>query len=398
MNESEENGDILDKDSYCISRVSDVKGNFARMSKLTKNATNKLVSLVLSFSVSFCVMLVLLIREEDIFTILFSLVLTLSFSLICASVFDSEFAFLIVNRILKKYKTTLIGRTAVEEYGKSNIIYFDDFNVFNKKSVRTKGLKLYDNNEIYKILYHTQAVFSKVGGPLKGVFEFATAEMAHSKSVEIKEIGKEGICAIVDNRSTVLIGSGSFMKMRGIHPRYTSADLKLEESGEESIMFIAIGGSLGAKLYVTYQFSSEFERLAKKLSACGIGIGIRSSDPNINDKWAKSYGASKRCTISAVRPNIKELKPKEKNVESGIVSVKNVRAISEAVMMCTRLYSFESFVAKIRIAAIVLMSILTFTLVTVSSGVNVVCMMLLMLACALSASVMMLLSHFYIKR
>ena len=70
---------------------------------------------------------------------------------------------------------------------------------------------------------------------------------------------------------------------------------------------------------------------------------------------------------------------------------------SEAAMMCTRLYNFESVIAKIRIAAIVLIAALSFTLVTVS-GINAVSMLLLMLACALGTSVMMLLSHFYIKR
>ena len=397
MSEDENDGDIIDKDSYCISRVSNVNGFFARISKATKNVTGKLVSLVLSFSVSLCVMLVLLLTGEQIGTVVLSLVVTLSCSLICASIFESEFAFFTVHNILKKYKTGIIGKASVEEYGKCNILYFDDFNVFNKKSVRTKGLKLYDNNEIYRILYHTQAVFSKVGGPLKGVFEFATTEMIHSRNVEIKEISKEGISAVVDNRTSVLIGTGSFMKSRGIHPSYTAQDLRLEEAGEESILFIALGGSLGAKLYVTYQFSGEFEKLAKKLTACGINIGIRSSDPNINDKWAKTYGAAKKCSISVVRPNLKELKAQDKSLEGGIVSIKNVRAISEAAMMCTRLYSFESVIAKIRIAAIVLIAALTFTLVMVS-GINAVSMLLLMLACALGASVMMLLSHFYVKR
>ena len=395
--ENDEEGDIIDKDSYYISRVSGVKGFFARVSRSVKNSTSKLITLVLSFSVSFCVMLGLLLGKEDIGTIVLSLIVTLSFSLITAAVFESEYAFFTVHKSLKKYKTGIIGKASVEEYGKCNIIYFDDYNVFNKKSVRTKGLKLYDNNEIYRILYHTQAVFSKIGGPLKGVFEFATTEMLHSRNVEIKHISKEGISALVDNRTPVLIGTGSFMKSRGIHPSYTSADLMLEESGEESIVFIALAGKLGAKLYVTYQFSSEFERLAKKLTSCGIGIGIRSSDPSINDKWAKSYGAMKKCSISVVRPSIKELKPQDKPTESGIVSAKNVRAISEAIMMCARLYSFEALISKIRMGAIVLMGALTFILVRIS-GINAISMLLLMLACALGGSVMMLLSHFYTKR
>lgn len=397
LDESEDGDEIIDKDSYCISRVSNVNGFFARTSKAPKNVTNKLVTLVVCFAVSLVVMLTLLITGEQIGTIVLGLVVTLSFSFICASIFEGEFAFFTVYKILKKYKTGIIGKASVEEYGKSNIVYFDDFNVFNKKSVRTKGLKLYDNNEIYRILYHTQAVFSKVGGPLKGVFEFATTEMLHSKNVEIKEICKDGIAAIVDNRTSVLIGTGSFMKLRGIHPSYTAADLRLEEAGEDSILFIALGGSLGAKLYVTYQFSGEFEKLAKKMTACGINIGIRSADPNINERWAKTYGAAKKCSISIIRPNLTELKPRDKSVDAGLVSIKNVRAISEAVMMCNRLNAFEPIIAKIRIASIILMGILNLTLVMVS-GINTVSMLLLMLTCALFASVMMLLSHFYIKR
>jgi hypothetical protein len=187
------------------------------------------------------------------------------------------------------------------------------------------------------------------------------------------------------------------MKSRGIHPSYTSADLKLEEAGEDSIMFIALNGTLGAKLYVTYQFSSEFERLAKKLSAHGVGIGIRSSDPNINNKWARHYGNSKKCNISVVRPTLKESRAHDKSIDGGVVSAKNVRALTEALMMCVRLYTFENIIGKLRIAAISLIGVLTFALVLVS-GVNTVSMLLLMLACALSASVMILLSYFYIKR
>jgi hypothetical protein len=392
-----ESKEALDKDSYRISRASGVSGFFARMAKDTDRKMQTLVSLVASLVISLLVMIVLLIAGEGGAVAVFSFAITLSFAFVCASIFESEFAFFISYKILKKYKTGIIGKASVEEYGRSSVVYFDDFNVFNKKSVRTKGLKLYNNDEIYRILYHTQAVFSKIGGPLKGVFEFATTEMLHSKNVEIQHIGKDGICALVDNRTSVIIGSGSFMKSCGIHPSYTSADLLLEESGEESIVFIALNGTLGAKLYVTYQFSAEFERLAKKLTSCGIGIGIRSSDPSINDRWAKSYGSAKKCSIRVIRPTLKELKPQEKAIDGGLVSIKNVRAISEAVMMCTRLYSFESVISKIRIASMVIIGALILTLVMIS-GINMVSMLLLLLACALFTSIMILLSHFYIKR
>lgn len=390
-------GESANMEGYCITRVPAIDKYFARTSRSSSNITGKLVSLLLSLSIGICIMLVLVLMGEELSTIVLSFIITLSFTLICSAIFESEFAFFSVYKILKKYKTGIIGKSSVSEYGKCNIVYFDDFNIFNKKSVRTKGLKLYDNNEIYRILYHTQAVFSKVGGPLKGVFEFATSEMTHSKNVEIREIANEGIVATVDGRTSVIIGTGAFMKSRGIHPSYTGADLKLEESGEESIMFIALNGILGAKLYVTYRFSSEFERLARKLTSQGIDIGIRSSDPNINNVWAKKYGEAKKFAIGVVRPTIKEIKTHDKSIESGIVSTKNVRALIEALMMCTRLDSFEVILSKIRMASVVLVGILSFALVLLS-GANIVCMLALSLACALCASVMMILTHFYIKR
>ena len=393
---TDDDSEMIESDSYCISRVPTVKKFFARTSAPTTISMSKLIPLVLSFSIAICVMLLLLLLGESFTTIIFGFVITISMLLICTSIFESEFAFFVVHLVLKRYKTGIVGKSSVAEYGNCKTVYFDDYNVFNKKSVRTKGLKLYDNNEIYRILYHTQAVFSKVGGPLKGVFEFATTEMTHSNKVEIKEISNEGISAIVDGRTAVLIGTGAFMRSRYIHPSYTSADLKLEESGEESIMFIALNGVLGAKLYVTYQFSAEFERLARKLASRGVNIGIRSADPNVNRKWAKTYGEMKKCSISIVRPTLKEIKPSEKSLESGVVSVKNVRALSEALMMCIKLNRFESFISKVRVVSLVLMGILSFALILLS-GINVMTMLALALTVALCVSIMSLLTYFYIK-
>lgn len=399
MSEGEDmdSGEIIDKDSYCISRVSSVKRFFARVSQNTPGTISKVISLIVSISTSLCVMLALLIMQEPFPTIMLGFALTLSFSLVISAIFESEFAFFVAYKVLKRQRTGIVGKASVAEYGKANIVYFDDFNVFNKKSVRTKGLKLYDNNEIYRVLYHTQAVFSKIGGPLKNVFEFATSEMVHSKNVEIKEISKEGVVAIVDARTSVLIGTGSFMRSCGIHPKYTSADLKLEDEGEDSIMFIALNGTLGAKLYVTYKFSSEFEKLARRLAERGVGIGIRSSDPNINTKWAKKYGKKKNFNLSSVRPTIKELGQKDKSIEGGVVSARSVRALAEALMMCIKLDSFESLMSKLRIIAVIFVGILTFALV-LFSGINTVSLLALILALALCTSIMMLLTHFYLKQ
>ena len=393
-------GEMLEQDSYCISRVPSVKKYFERTQRPESNTLlGKLIPLMVSFSISICVALLLLLVVPKIkfAVVIVSFLITFLFLLICTAIFETETIFFIAYNLLKKSKTGIIGKSSIAEYGKCNIVYFDDFNVFSKKSVRTKGLKLYDNNEIYRILYHTQAVFSKVGGPLKGVFEFATTEMVHSKNVEIKEISKEGISAIVDGRTSVLIGTGAFMRSRYIHPSYTTSDIKIEEKGEESIMFIALNGVLGAKLYVKYQFSSEFEQLAKQLNARGIDIGIRSADPNVNKKWATNYGGAKKMSISIVRPTLKELKPSDKSIESGIVSTKNVRSLVQALLMCSKINGFERILNTIRMVALVIVGILSFALILLSEANFLMTMIVLTVACGVCASTMALLSYFYIK-
>ena len=90
------------------------------------------------------------------------------------------------------------------------------------------------------------------------------------------------------------------------------------------------------------------------------------------------------------------MKYMEKSIDSGVVSVKNVRALSEALMMCIKLNNFELLIARIRVFALVLMGILSFALVLLS-GINVMTMLALALSLGLGVSIMSLLTYFYMK-
>ena len=101
--------------------------------------------------------------------------------------------------------------------------------------------------------------------------------------------------------------------------------------------------------------------------------------------------------LSSVRPTIKELGQKDKSIEGGVVSARSVRALAEALMMCIKLDSFDSLMSKLRIIAVIFIGILTFALV-LFSGINTVSLLALTLALALCTSIMMLLTHFYLKQ
>ena len=92
----------------------------------------------------------------------------------------------------------------------------------------------------------------------------------------------------------------------------------------------------------------------------------------------------------------KEIKPSEKSIESGVVSVKNVRALSEALIMCIKLNRFESFISKIRAISLVIVGLLSFALILLS-GITVMTMISLALSLAFCASILCLLTYFYIR-
>ena len=353
-----------------------------------------MISVIVALAASLVIMLVLVLASRPFDQVLAGFVMSASVALFVAAVMSSDFAFFTVYKKLRKINTGIIGKAAASEYGSCDLIYFDDTDVFDTKSVKTKGLKLYDNNEIYRVLYHTQAVFSKIGGPLRSVFEYATTEMAHSRNVVVRDVAGEGISAIVDGKTSVLIGSGSFMKSQGLSPRYSSADIKCEEAGQESIMFIAIGGVLCAKLYVNYKFSRSFDRTVRKLMARGVSIGIRSADPNVNLKWANKLTKYKKSQISVVKPSLKEMSATKSSVDSGIVSAMSTRAAIEALVMCIRLRDFESAISKLRIGVVAVGVLLSLALLLIS-GVNVITMLVMALYSAAVTSAMILLSYLY---
>lgn len=394
--ESEDNGVIMDRDSYFATKTPFVERYFARTAEGRPQSVSQATSMILGFALALVVMLVLVLLNKPIDTVISGFVFTVCFSVISGTVLESEFALFVAYRRLKRIKSGIIGGSSAIEYGDCDLIYFDDSDVFDKRSVKTKGLKLYDNNEIYRVLYHTQAVFSKVGGPLRAVFEYATSEMAHSRSVSIKDVTGEGIIALVDEKTYTLIGSGAFMKSQGLSPKYTSSDLKIEEEGDESVMFIALNGVICAKLYVSYRLSRHFEALMKKLNSRGVGVGIRSTDPNVNYRWANKLAKYKKWRISVAKPSVKELGAKKKSSDSGVVSAKSSRSAIEALLTCLKLCELERVISRLRIASVAVGAVLALILL-LFAGANTVSLLVMSLYAAICGSASMLMSYIYTK-
>lgn len=233
-----------------------------------------------------------------------------------------------------KNDSTIIGERSVEEYSYATTVSFSDSDVFPTDMTVTRGIKLYDNNAIYDVLYNLAGIYSKIGGPLKSRLEQATAEMGHSEDVEITRIEDKGIEAIVDGKNHILAGQSAFMMANGISAAYDADDEKMMNEGC-SIMFLVINGVLSAKLYVCYDIDHDFEAVIDTLAEEGTETVISTADPNIDSELLAS-----RLSISRYPARIVKRQTdggRAERAESGIVSRSSLRSLAGTILLCNKI-------------------------------------------------------------
>lgn len=229
--------------------------------------------------------------------------------------------------------STIIGEESVEEYSDATSVTFPDTEVFPTDGTVTRGIKLYDNNAIYYVLYHLASLYSKIGGPLKARLEQATAEMGHSENVEIVRVEDKGVEAVVDGKVRILAGQSAFMMANGITAAYDEDDEKMMNEGC-SVMFLVLDGVLSAKLYVCYDIDHDFEAVIDTLAEEGTETLISTCDPNIDDELLAS-----RLRISRYPARIVKRIAAEKceRAEGGIVSRKSPAALASTITLCNKI-------------------------------------------------------------
>ena len=229
--------------------------------------------------------------------------------------------------------STIIGEESVEEYSGATSVALPDTEVFPTDGTVTRGIKLYDNNAIYYVLYHLASLYSKIGGPLKARLEQATAEMGHSEDVEIVRVEDKGVEAVVDGKVRVLAGQSTFMMANGITAAYDEDDEKMMNEGC-SVMFLVLDGVLSAKLYVCYDIDHDFEAVIDTLAEEGTETLISTCDPNIDDELLASRLRVSRYPARIVKRIAEE---KCEKVEGGIVSRKSTAALASTVALCNKI-------------------------------------------------------------
>ncbi len=269
-------------------------------------------------------------------------------------------------------EAAIIGEGSISEYSDATSMVFGDSDVFPTEQTVTKGIKLYDNNAIYYVLYHLTSLYSKIGGPLKNRLIGATAEMGHSEDVKLVRVENGGIEAIVDGKVKILAGSADFMSNNGIQPEYDEVDIQMAGEGT-SILFVALDGVLSAKLYVYYDIDHSFEEIINSLAEEGIETVIKTLDPNIDENLLLSKLQFSRYPARVVKESIVEADEQKEldSLDSGIVARNSLSALADSAIMCNRIHRLRKTTRNFGIVSSIVSVVIMVLLSMFTSGIKI---------------------------
>lgn len=262
-------------------------------------------------------------------------------------------------------ESAVVGEFSLEEYSDATVISFDDKEVFPAKNVKVRSLKLFGDSRIDHVLFGAASVFRKLGGPLDEVFAAATGETGYTDDVDILEVEKNGVEAAVKG-TRVYVGSAEFMRSRSLLSGVEPEDEAMEMEGKIKIMYLAIGGELASKMYVEYKADAEIRGIMESLYKSGMCIGIRTLDPNIDDRMLRHHVELNKFPVKVLRMSGAEEKKTEKSMDSGVVSRKGVKELLKALASCRRVLQVirtNSMIKALGLAAGIGVSILILVLV-----------------------------------
>ena len=213
-------------------------------------------------------------------------------------------------------------------------IAFEDVEAFRSNDVFVHQIKLYENGRLDELLYDLAGVFSVLGGPLDAVFRVAAAELGMPSDVVLISTGREGLEADVEG-TRISLGKWAYFRTEMISPYYDSDDTYREDSGEFSIMYVAIEGVIRAKVYLKYAMNEHFEKNARRLQRNGVRTLLRSYDPNIGDSLVAASAHSTNLRVKVVRKKPEQLHDfAESRVDSGLVTSAGSRDLLYTLFLC----------------------------------------------------------------
>ncbi|MBE6607938.1 MAG: hypothetical protein E7633_05250 [Ruminococcaceae bacterium] len=234
-----------------------------------------------------------------------------------------------VSKRASRSGTAIVGEAATMEYCAPAFVTFNDTDIFTEKNVWLDEVSMKDSESFSKGLAYASVVFEPISGPLNKVLSGAADYDVTNEDVEYVDISDDGLEAVV-NRERVRIGQASYFVKYG----YMLED---ESNRNYRIMYVEIGNVIALKIRLVYSIDKDFEKILQNLYKSGMGIVIRTSDPNINISMLESIIGTGRFPIKILKYRTeKEMDVVRETADSGIITKGKTRPLLETLYRCDR--------------------------------------------------------------
>lgn len=238
---------------------------------------------------------------------------------------------------------TIIGESSVEEYADAAIIAFDDKNVFPSTGVNVRGINVFGNNRIDRVLYTAASVFCTIGGPLSDVFDIATRDIGHSSDVEVVRC-RPGLLEVNVNGSNVMFGTIDAIEEAQVRIPRPLDEHRNDEFGDSvCVMYMVEDGKFIARMLIQYLIDADFELILKQLDRSGMFVGVRTFDPNVTESFIGKQIKLKNYPLRVIRcKSLDDRTPTTETTVSGLVSKDSPKALLSTVTLCEKVLHARS--------------------------------------------------------
>lgn len=210
------------------------------------------------------------------------------------SILSNKLSFYQSQRAAVLEESAAIGEGAFYDFASSDVVAFEDTDIFGPEDVNLKRFMLYgDRDNMEKAMRQMCALFAVVGGPLDFMFTNAIDNRVRHKSATNTVIEDDGLSGDVMGHR-ISAGSQEYMIRNGIAipEAARTNDVSLDTT---KVLYAAEDGEVYAKFYIRYSFSEEFTSILPALKAQGIVPLVYTRDPNISNELLDTLTAGADC-------------------------------------------------------------------------------------------------------
>ena len=319
---------------FHIKRAKFVDSFYKRMRGATEQTRVIRILLAVCGAASICFMLIQFALGKPVTDVLAAGELTLLLCLPISAFFALSYPFYRANKVAYEVGGTIVGEHALEEYSAASAISFEDHEVFPAAGVKVRSVKTYGSQMIDSVIYTTASLFMKLGGPLADVFAVAVKDHGCYPDVEVHDLVSGGIEATVHGVH-VYVGKAGYLVEKGFRPPYDREDAAIENKGDLNIMFVAMEEEVAAKMYIQYRIDASFEKTLQQLYRNGMCVGIKTFDPNIDERMLSMRIRVSKYPVKILRcHSVEDMDQVMDRLDSGIVSKRSAKSLMQTYNMC----------------------------------------------------------------